>query len=103
MTKYIIKRLLSSVLVLLGVVTITFFVSRVLPSNPATKWAGTRATEAQLAAHGVNVVIHANHLIRSAFPAMQATARSILANGRSKEADALCMSIKEILTLLPNS
>ena len=59
-------------------------------------------TEAQLAAHGINVVIHANHLIRSAFPAMQATARTILENGRSKEADALCMSIKEILTLLPN-
>ena len=61
------------------------------------------ATEAELAAHGVNVVIHANHLIRSAFPAMQATARSILENSRSKEADALCMSIKEILSLLPNS
>ncbi len=60
-------------------------------------------TEEQLAAHGVNVVIHANHLIRSAFPAMQATARSILENGRSREADQLCMSIKEILTLLPNS
>jgi len=60
-------------------------------------------TEEQLAAHGINVVIHANHLIRSAFPAMQATARSILENGRSKEADALCMSIKEILALLPNS
>ena len=60
-------------------------------------------TEEQLAAHGINVVIHANHLIRSAFPAMQATAKSILENGRSKEADQLCMSIKEILTLLPNS
>lgn len=60
-------------------------------------------TEEQLAAHGVNVVIHANHLIRSAFPAMQATAKSILEHGRSKEADQLCMSIKEILTLLPNS
>lgn len=61
------------------------------------------ATETELAAHGVNVVIHANHLIRSAFPAMQATAKSILEHGRSKEADQLCMSIKEILTLLPNS
>jgi len=60
-------------------------------------------TEEQLAAHGINVVIHANHLIRSAFPAMQATAKSILENGRSREADQLCMSIKEILTLLPNS
>ena len=61
------------------------------------------ATEEELAAHGVNVVIHANHLIRSAFPAMQATAKSILTHSRSKEADALCMSIKEILNLLPNS
>lgn len=60
------------------------------------------ATEQELAAHGANIVIHANHLIRSAFPAMQATARSILANGRSREADSLCMSIREILTLLPN-
>ena len=50
MKKYIFKRLLSSLLVLLGVVTITFFISRVIPSNPATKWAGTRATEEQLAA-----------------------------------------------------
>ncbi len=60
------------------------------------------ATEQELAAHGINVVIHANHLIRSAFPAMQAAARSILQNGRSHEADELCMSIKDILTLLPN-
>ena len=50
MKKYIFKRLLSSLFVLLGVVTITFFISRVIPSNPATKWAGTRATEEQLAA-----------------------------------------------------
>ncbi len=59
-------------------------------------------TEEEFAQHGINVVIHANHLIRSAFPAMQATAKSILTHGRSKEADELCMSIKEILTLLPN-
>ena len=50
MRKYIFKRLVSSLLVLLGVVTITFFISRVIPSNPATKWAGTRATDEQLAA-----------------------------------------------------
>ena len=60
-------------------------------------------TEDELAAHGVNVVIHANHLIRSAFPAMQATARSVLMNGCSKEAsEKFCMSIKDILNLLPN-
>ena len=50
MLKYIVKRILSSVLVLLGVITITFFIARVLPSNPEVKWAGQRATPEQLAA-----------------------------------------------------
>ena len=59
-------------------------------------------TEKELAAHGVNIVIHANHLIRSAFPAMQRTAQTILQNGRSWETKELCMSIKDILALLPN-
>lgn len=48
MTKYIFKRILSSIVVLLGIVTITFVISRVLPSNPESKWAGTRATAEQL-------------------------------------------------------
>ncbi len=59
------------------------------------------ATEGELAAHGVNIVIHANHLLRSAFPAMQKTAELTLANGRTLEADGLCLSIREILTLIP--
>ena len=59
-------------------------------------------TEEEWARHGVNIVIHANHLIRSAFPAMQSTARAILENGRSKEAsERYCMPIKDILTLIP--
>ena len=58
-------------------------------------------TEDELAAHGVNIVIHANHLIRSMFPAMQKTAEKILENGRSLEADEFCMPIKQILTLIP--
>lgn len=49
MTKYIIKRILSSVLVLLGVITLTFIITRVVPSNPAVKWAGSRATPEQIA------------------------------------------------------
>ena len=60
-------------------------------------------TEDELASHGVNVIIHANHLLRSAFPAMQKTAESILFNGRSKEADEMCMSINEILHLIPSA
>lgn len=59
-------------------------------------------TEDELAAHGINMVIHANHLIRSAFPAMQKTAQTILEHGRSYEVNDMCMSVKEILGLLPN-
>ncbi|MDF1615655.1 phosphoenolpyruvate mutase [Desulfurivibrio dismutans] len=50
---------------------------------------------------GVDVVIYANHLLRSAYPAMLETARSILLNGRSKEVDDNLLSIKDILTLIP--
>ncbi len=58
-------------------------------------------TEEQLVELGVSVIIHANHLIRSAYPAMVNTAKSILEYGRSKEASMNCMPIKEILTLIP--
>ena len=59
-------------------------------------------TEDELMDLGVNVVIYANHLIRSAYPAMISTAKSILEQSRSKEAsDKFCMPIKEILTLIP--
>jgi phosphoenolpyruvate phosphomutase len=58
-------------------------------------------TEDELVGLGISVVIHANHLIRSAYPAMVNTAKSILECGRSKEASANCMPIKEILTLIP--
>ena len=50
MLKYIFKRILSSIVVLIGVVTITFFIARVIPSNPEVKWAGQRATAEQLEA-----------------------------------------------------
>ena len=48
MGKYIVKRILSSLVVLLGVVTITFMITHVIPSNPAAKWAGSRATAEQI-------------------------------------------------------
>lgn len=58
-------------------------------------------TDTELFEMGANIIIHANHLLRSAYPAMLKTAESILKNDRSKEADKQCMSIKEILTLIP--
>lgn len=50
---------------------------------------------------GANIVIHANHLLRSAYPAMEKTAESILTFGRSKEADQFCLPIKDVLRLIP--
>lgn len=58
-------------------------------------------TEEELAEFGVKIIIYANHLLRSAYPAMKKTAETILENGRSLEADKYCSSIKEILTLIP--
>ena len=58
-------------------------------------------TEDELAKAGANVVIHANHMLRSAYPNMQKTAESILKHNRSLEADEYCMPIKEILNLIP--
>ncbi|MFQ7799192.1 MAG: isocitrate lyase/phosphoenolpyruvate mutase family protein [Coprobacillus cateniformis] len=57
-------------------------------------------TENELAMHGINIVIYANQLTRSAFPAMQNTAISILKNHRAKEVDDKLMPIKEIITLI---
>lgn len=58
-------------------------------------------TEDELAEAGVNVVIYANHLLRSAFPAMVNAAQSILLHGRSKDIDPDLMPIGEILNLIP--
>ena len=57
-------------------------------------------TEAELAEHGVNIVIYANQLTRAAFPAMQKTAEDILKYHRAKEVDDRLMSIKDIITLI---
>ncbi len=58
-------------------------------------------TEDEFRQAGVNVVIYANQLTRSGFPAMKAVAESILKNHRAKEANELCMPIKEIISLIP--
>ncbi len=58
-------------------------------------------TETELKKAGVRIVIYANQLLRSAYPAMIRTAETILMNERAMEADKNCMPIKEILTLIP--
>ena len=57
-------------------------------------------TEGELSQHGVNIVIYANQLTRSAFPAMQQTAEDILKYHRAKEVDDRLMPIKDIITLI---
>ena len=58
-------------------------------------------TEEEFKAKGINVVIYANQLTRTGFPAMQNAARTILEHHRAKECDDICMPIQEIITLIP--
>lgn len=62
-----------------------------------------KVTEDELMSHGVNIVIYANQLLRSAYPAMMETAKSILLHSRSAECDARMLPIKEILELIPGT
>lgn len=62
----------------------------------------SQVTEDELSDIGVNIVIYANHLLRSAYPAMKKTAECVLRNKRAHEAEEFCLSIKEILTLIPS-
>ena len=57
--------------------------------------------ESELADAGANIVIYANQLLRSAYPAMVDTAKKILTYDRAFEAQENLMSIKDILTLIP--
>jgi len=58
-------------------------------------------SEDELQKYGVRIVIYANQLLRSAYPAMMKTAQLILKNGRALESENECLSIKEILSLIP--
>ena len=57
--------------------------------------------ESDLQAHGVDIVIYANHLLRAAYPSMIQVAESILKNGRAYEVEKNLMPISELLTLIP--
>ncbi len=59
--------------------------------------------EDELADHGVNIVIYANHLLRSAYPAMLRTAKSILEHGRALESEDRLMRVRDLLALVPEA
>ncbi len=59
-------------------------------------------TERELFKKGASIIIYANHLLRSAYPAMVKTAKSILENESSRlVSDDYCMPIDEIINLIP--
>ncbi len=60
-------------------------------------------TEDEFRAWGASIIIYANHMLRASYPAMLKVATTILENERSKEADSLCMPIKQILELIPGT
>ena len=60
----------------------------------------SQVTEKELYAHGVRIVIYANQLMRSAFPAMEKTAKLILRNHRAWETEQNLMPIKNIISLI---
>ena len=61
-------------------------------------------TEEELASWGINIVIYANHMLRSAYPAMVKCAERILETTRCLEAsEEFCMPIKQILNLIPGT
>jgi len=61
----------------------------------------SQTCEKELTAAGVRIVIYANQLLRSAYPAMLRTAESILRHQRAFECEKDCTPIKEILNLIP--
>ena len=71
-----------------------------LVSVPSTY---NKVTEDELIENGFNLVIYANQMLRAAYPAMYNTAKSILENGRSLEADKDLIKIKDILELIPGT
>jgi phosphoenolpyruvate mutase len=55
----------------------------------------------ELSDAGFNVVVYANQLLRSAYPAMLATAEEILKNNRSYESEKKLIPVNELLKLIP--
>ena len=59
-----------------------------------------QVTERELRDRGIRMVIYANQLLRSEYPAMLRVAESILKHGRAREADEMIMPIRDILELV---
>lgn len=60
-------------------------------------------TARELGEAGANIIIYANHLLRASFVAMKEVAEGILRHDRSAEIEGRCMSVGEILSLIPGT
>jgi phosphoenolpyruvate phosphomutase len=58
-------------------------------------------SERELEQRGFNIVIYANQLLRSAFPAMIKTAEDILLNQEARSSESSMMSISDLLKYIP--
>ena len=63
----------------------------------------SQVTEEKLSRAGANIVIYANHLLRSVYPNMVNTAKSILKNKRAYQIEKKLLTIKDILELIPGT
>jgi phosphoenolpyruvate phosphomutase len=80
--------------------------SKAHPATPlfAVPSSYNQFSEEELSSWGIKAVIYASALLRSAYPAMRASALSILENGRALEAEeSLCASLEEIAKILPQA
>jgi peptide/nickel transport system permease protein len=48
-TRYVLRRIALAVLVVIGVVVLTFVIARVVPGDPAASWAGPHASQQEIA------------------------------------------------------
>jgi len=56
-------------------------------------------SEKEILLYGINVVIHANHLLRASYKAMKEVAEIILETGRSCNVDIKCATVQELFDL----
>jgi phosphoenolpyruvate phosphomutase len=59
-----------------------------------------RITDRELFARGFNLVIHANHLLRTAHHAMEAACEQILAHDRTYEVEDMCTPVAKLFDLV---
>ncbi|MCB0307881.1 MAG: hypothetical protein KDD48_00800, partial [Bdellovibrionales bacterium] len=60
------------------------------------------ATESEFRDAGIKIVIYANHLLRSAYMSMKKVAETILTNQRAYEVRDQCISVGEVIRLIPS-